>query len=84
LNPSEAVVPLLYVNYIEGKFCFILRDKNPTTLVQAKYNSAKIEENIIYSNIDPFHYPRAKAEEKTKISSNSAWDPINRIAHKLY
>jgi hypothetical protein len=36
LCPSYVVVCLLYVNAFEGKFGFILRDKKPTTLAQAK------------------------------------------------
>jgi hypothetical protein len=53
LCPSEAVC-LLYVNAFEWKFCFILRDKKPTTLAQAKEYSAEIQENVLYSKIDHF------------------------------
>jgi hypothetical protein len=74
---------LLYVNSFEGKFGFILRDKKPNTLAQAKEYSAEIEENLLYSKIDPFQYPHAKEEEKTKMSRNNAPDPIDLIAQKL-
>jgi hypothetical protein len=40
LHSTDAVVCLLYMNTFDGKFCFILKDKNPTTLDQSKeYNT---------------------------------------------
>jgi hypothetical protein len=35
------------MNAFDGKFCFIMKDKKPTTLAQAKDNSADIEENLL-------------------------------------
>jgi hypothetical protein len=67
------------VNAFDGKFCFILKDKNPTTLAQDKEYSAEIEENILDSKVDPFHYPHVKAETKTKASSSSAPDLISLL-----
>jgi hypothetical protein len=66
LCPSDAVVCLLYVNSFEGKFGFILRDKKPNTLALAKEYSAKIEENLLHSKIDPFQHPHAKTEERQR------------------
>jgi hypothetical protein len=83
LHPTAAVVRLLYMNAFDGKFCFILKDKNPTTLAQAKEYSAEIEENILDSKVDPFQYPRVKAEAKTKASSSSAPDPISLLTQKI-
>jgi hypothetical protein len=38
--PTNAVVHLLYMNSFDGKFHFILKEKKPTTLAQAKeYNA---------------------------------------------
>jgi hypothetical protein len=36
LCPYEPIAGILYVNSFEGNFGIILRDKNPTTLAQAK------------------------------------------------
>jgi hypothetical protein len=54
LCPTTATIRLLYVNSFEGKFLFILKDKKPTYLAQSKEYSAKIEENILDSKVDPF------------------------------
>jgi hypothetical protein len=64
------------MNAFDGKFHFILKDKKPTTLAQAKEYNAEIEENLLDSKVDPFQYPHAKAETKTKASSSSTPDPI--------
>jgi hypothetical protein len=40
LCPADATVHLLYVNAFDEQFCFILKEKNLTTLAQAKeYNA---------------------------------------------
>jgi hypothetical protein len=83
LCPSEAVVCLLYVNAFEGKFGFILRDKKPNTLEKAKEYSAEIEENILYSKIEPYQYPHTRTEAKTKTTTNNVPDPITLLAQKL-
>jgi len=51
LRPLDAIVCLLYMNAFDGKFCFILKDKKPTILAQAK---SEIEENLLDSKVDPF------------------------------
>jgi hypothetical protein len=71
------------VNAFDGKFHFILKDKKPTTLAQAKEYSADIEENILDSKVDPFQYPRVKEETNTKASSSSAPDPISLLTQKI-
>jgi hypothetical protein len=83
LCPPEAVVCLLYMNAFDGKFCFILKDKKPTSLAQAKEYSAEIEENLLDSKVDPFQYPRVKTEAKTKAPSSSAPDPIALLTQKI-
>jgi hypothetical protein len=83
LHPTNAVVRLLYMNAFYGKLYFILKEKKPTTLVQAKMYSAEIEENLFDSKIDPFQYPCAKVERKTKASSSSTQDPIALLNHKI-
>jgi outer membrane receptor for ferric coprogen and ferric-rhodotorulic acid len=50
---------------------------------QAKGYSAEIEENILYSKIEPYQYPRIKTEAKTKMTKNSTPDPITLLAEKL-
>jgi hypothetical protein len=42
------------VNAFDGKFHFILKDKKPTSLAQAKEYNVEIEENILDSKVDPF------------------------------
>jgi hypothetical protein len=83
LRPTAAVVRLLYMNAFDGQFCFILKDKKPTTLAQAKEYSVEIEENLIDSKVDPFQYPCVKAKAKTKSSSSSAPDPIALLTQKI-
>jgi hypothetical protein len=83
LCPTDASIHLLYVNVFGGKFHFILKDKKPTTLAQSKDYSAKIEENILESKIEPFQYPCVKEKEKTKASSSNALDPISLLTQKI-
>jgi hypothetical protein len=66
LHPTAVVVRLLYVNSFDGKFDFILRDKKPHTLVEAREYSIEIEENIICSKFDHFQYPCARVELNNK------------------
>jgi hypothetical protein len=81
--PTTSSVCLLYMNAFEGKFHFILKDKKPTSLAQAKEYSVDIEENLLDSRVEPFQYPRAKAEAKTKVSNNSAPDLISLLTQKI-
>jgi hypothetical protein len=71
------------MNAFDGKFCFILKDKKPTTLAQVKEYNAKIEENILDSKVDPFQYPCVKSGSKTKVSSRSSPDPISLLTQKI-
>jgi hypothetical protein len=50
------------MNVFEGKFCFILKEKNPTSLAQSKEYNANIEEKLLDSEVEPFQYPHAKVE----------------------
>jgi hypothetical protein len=34
LRPTAVAVRLLYVNAFDGQFCFIMKDKKPTSLAQ--------------------------------------------------
>jgi hypothetical protein len=42
-----------------------------------------IEENLLDSRVEPFHYPHAKAEAKIKVSNNSAPDLISLLTQKI-
>jgi hypothetical protein len=84
LCPTTAIVRLLYMNAFNGEFCFILKDKRPTTLAQAKEYNAEIEENLLESKVDPFQYHHVKEETKTKASNSSAPDPIVLLTQKIY
>jgi hypothetical protein len=81
--PIAATFHLQYVNAFDGKFCFILKDKNPTYLEEAKEYSVEIEEKILDSKVDPFQYPRVKVETKTKASNSSALDLISLLTQKI-
>ena len=52
------------MNAFEGKFWFILKYKNPTSLALAKEYNDGIEEIRLDSRVEPFHYTHVK--EKTK------------------
>jgi hypothetical protein len=83
LCPTTTVVHLLYMNAFDGQLFFILKDKNPTTLAQAKEYSSKIEENLLDSKVDPFPYPHTKTKAKTKDFSSSTPDPIALLTQKI-
>jgi hypothetical protein len=83
LRPPDAVVRLLYMNAFDGQVRFILKDKKPTNLAQAKEYSAEIEENLLDSKVDPFQYSRAKTKANTKGPSSSAPDPIAILSQKI-
>jgi hypothetical protein len=82
LRPTYVVLCLIYMNSFDGKLCFILKDKNPTTLSQAEY-SVDIEENLLESKVEPFQYPCTKIEAKTKSSSSSVPDLISLLNQKI-
>jgi hypothetical protein len=81
--PTTSSICLLYMNAFEGKFCFILKDKNPTSLAQAKEYSVDIEENLFDSRVEPFQYSRVKVEANTKVSNNSDPDLISLLTQKI-
>jgi len=82
-HPTTTSVRLLYMNDFEGKIWFILKDKKPTSLAQAKEHSSDIEENLLDSRVDSFQYPCVKEEAKNKVSNNSALDPISLLTQKI-
>jgi hypothetical protein len=82
-RPTASSICLLYMNAFEGQFHFILKDKKPTSLAQAKEYSVDIEENLLDSRVEPFQYPYAKTKAKTKVSNNSAPDPIALLTQKI-
>jgi len=71
------------MNAFEGQFDFILKDKEPHTLVKEKEYSTQIEENLINSIINPFKFPHAKVEAKTNTATNNALDPITLLVQKF-
>jgi hypothetical protein len=62
LCPSDTFVCLLYMNAFDGEFHFILKDKKPTDLTQAKEYSVEIKENLIDSKVDTFQYPHSNTK----------------------
>jgi len=54
LRPPDTVVRLIYMNDFYGKFCFILKDNNPTSLEKSKEYSVDIEEKILNSKVGIF------------------------------
>jgi hypothetical protein len=84
LCPPVAAILLLYLNSFEGNFGFILKEKTPDSLTKSKEYSVEIEEHIISSKIEPFQFPRARAEPKTKTSTNSVQDLVTLLAQIFY
>jgi hypothetical protein len=81
--PIASLVRLIYMNAFEGKFCFILKDKKPTSLAQSKECSVYMEDNLLDSRVEPFQYPHVKAEAKTKVSNNIAPNLISLLTQKI-
>jgi hypothetical protein len=52
-------------------------------LAEAKEFSIDIEENLLDSKIEPFHYPHNKIESRTKVSNNNVLDPIALLTQKI-
>jgi hypothetical protein len=75
---------LLYMNAFEGQFRYILKDKKPTSLAEAKEFNINIEENLLDSKIEPFQYPRNKTESRTKVSNTNVLDPIALLTQKIF
>jgi hypothetical protein len=46
-HPTTSSIHLLYMNAFERQFRYILKDKNPTSLAEAKEFSFDIEDNIL-------------------------------------
>jgi hypothetical protein len=44
----------------------MLKDKSPRNLGEAQEQAAKIEVNLLSSEVEPFHVPRAKVETKPR------------------
>jgi hypothetical protein len=83
LRLPATVVRVLHMNAFEGQFAFLLKDKAPDTLGKAKEYSTQIEKNLISSRIEPFQFPHAKVEAKTKIATNNAPNPITLLVQKF-
>jgi hypothetical protein len=60
--PKDKIVLLLYTNYFEDQFGFMLRDKSPETPVEVQEQPTKIQKNLLNSRVEPFHTPYAKDE----------------------
>jgi hypothetical protein len=83
--PKDDVILIIYTNYFEGKFGFMLRDKAPKTLVEAQEQATKIEENLSVSKVEPFHAPHAKAKTKPRTLSNvePTQDPMTLLNRNI-
>jgi hypothetical protein len=68
--PMEIVILLLYLNDFEGQFGFILKENMCDSLEKDIEYTMQIEEHIIISKIEPFHFPHARKETKMKTSTN--------------
>ena len=71
------------MNAFEGQFWYILKDKNPTSLVEDKESSIDIKENLLDSKIEPFQYPRNKRESRKKVSNNNVPNLIYLLTKKI-
>jgi hypothetical protein len=82
-HPTTSSIRLLYMNSFEGKFRYILKYKSPTSLAEAKEFSIDIDDNLLYSKIEPFKNIHNKTESRTKVSKNSALDLISLLNQKI-
>jgi hypothetical protein len=80
---TTSSIHFLYMNSFEGQFRYILKDRDPTSLVEAKEFSIDIEENILDSKIEPFQYPRSKTKSRTKVSNNNVPHLIALLTQKI-
>jgi hypothetical protein len=71
------------MNAFEGKFRYILKDKNMTSLAEDKEFGIDIEDNLLDSKIEPFQYPCTKTEARKKVSNNNVLDPIALLTQKI-
>jgi hypothetical protein len=71
------------MNAFEGQFRYIIKDKKPTSLAEAKEFSINIEENLLDSKIEPFQYPRNKTESRTEVPNNNVLDLISLLTKKI-
>jgi hypothetical protein len=68
---------------LKGNLVSSLGIRNPTLWKKPKNTVQKSKRIFLYSNIEPYQYPRTKTKEKTKTTTNSAPDPITLLAQKL-
>jgi hypothetical protein len=52
-------------------------------LAQDKEYNANIEENLLDSRVEPFHYPHVREEVKTNVSNNNAPDLISLLTKNI-
>lgn len=64
LKPSEANILDKFIKAVGGHFTFVLRDKKPSTLAEAKEIAMEVEENIRISKVDINDHPKARTEAK--------------------
>ena len=70
LKPSEAKILDKFINAVGGHFPYVLRDKKPSTLAEAKEIAMEVEENIRISKVAINDHPRAKVEVKKETSKD--------------
>jgi hypothetical protein len=69
-HPLNDFLVYIYTKAFTGQLGYLLGDKNPQTIQEARYLATKIEDNLHSSKIDPFSNPRVKMETKPKIVHN--------------
>jgi hypothetical protein len=69
-QPKDDYLIHIYTRSFNGQLGYLLRDKNPQSIQEAKELATKIEGNLLSSKIEPFANPRGKIDVKQKTVHN--------------
>jgi len=68
---------------VGGHLTYALRDKKPSTLIEAKEIAMGVEENLQISRMDVNDHPKAKAEAKREKSKDQHEETLLAILKKM-
>ena len=83
LKPSKANILDKFIKVVGGHFPYVLRDKKPSTLVEAKEITMEVEENQWISKVDVTNHPRAKSKVKKEKSKDQHEKTLLAILKKM-
>lgn len=83
LKPSEANILDKFIKAVGGHFTYVLRDKKPSTLAEAKEIAMEVEENIWISKVDINDHPRARVDVKKEKSKDEHEETLLAILKRM-